>query len=187
MSDVHVTRRKEGFRAAIDQFLLERLQSKLEKLGPDDSQREEIIAAYARDTWLLSAAKRVEQIQVVTHSLKPVHPDARGTNLYVDPLSLPSLKELGSHVLGQSFEGDVVGNAAALDVYKLLKLEADGIGLLAALLANDEAARSALHDDPVQAQSLSDAFKGLTQLRAGARVRIRELSRCTGLPLTIRA
>lgn len=34
MSDVHVTRRKEGFRAAIDQFLLERLQSKLEKLGP---------------------------------------------------------------------------------------------------------------------------------------------------------
>ena len=141
---------------------------KLEKLGPDDSQREEIIAAYARDTWLLSAAKRVEQIQAVTHSLKPVHPDARGTNLYVDPLSLPSLKELGSHVLGQSFEGDVVGNAAALDVYKLLKLEADGIGLLAALLANDEAARSALHDDPVQAQSLSDAFKGLTQLRAGA-------------------
>lgn len=139
MSNAPATGRKAGFRAAIDQFLQERLQSKLEKLKPDDPQRDELVASFLRDTWVASAAKRVDQIQAVTHSLKPIHPDARGTNLYVEPASLPALQELGSHALGQSFAGDVVGNAAALDVYKFLKVEVDGTSLLAALLAQDRA------------------------------------------------
>lgn len=168
MPNVPVAGRKAGFRAAIDQFLQERLQSKLEKLKPDDPQRDELVASFRRDTWVASAAKRVDQIQAVTHSLKPIHPDARGTNLYVEPASLPALHELGSHALGQSFAGDVVGNAAALDVYKFLKVEVDGTSLLAALLVQDEGALQALHDDPAQAASLRDAFVGLTQPRAGA-------------------
>ena len=106
------------------------------------------------------------QIQAVTHSLKPIHPDARGTNLYVEPASLPPLQELGSHALGNAFAGDVVGNAAALDVYKLLKLEVDGRSLLAALLAQDAGALAALHPEPAQAQALRDAFVSLTQPRA---------------------
>lgn len=154
-----------SYRAAISAFLQERMQGKLDKLKPDDPQRSEVMASFAYDTWLNSAAKRVEQIQAVTHSLKPVHPDARGTNLYVEPTTLPALAELGSHALGDRFVGDVVGNAAALDVYKLLKLEVGGRTLLAALLAEDAGAIAALHDDPAQAKGMRDAFVSLTQPR----------------------
>lgn len=155
-----------SYRAAMAGFLQERLQAKLDKLKPDDPQRDEVITSFAHDVWLSSAAKRVEQIQAVTHSLKPIHPDARGTNLYVEPAHLPTLAELGSHALGAHFVGDVVGNAAALDVYKLLKLEVNGRSLLTALLAQDADALAALHADPVQAQTLRDAFVSLTQPRA---------------------
>lgn len=166
MSEAPETGGKAGYRAAISAFLQERLQAKLDKLKPDDPQRNEVIASFAHDVWLASAAKRVEQIQAVTHSLKPIHPDARGTNLYVEPRTLPTLAELGSHALGERFVGDVVGNAAALDVYKLLKLEVNGRSLLAALLAHDADALAALHAEPVQAQVLCDAFVSLTQPRA---------------------
>jgi CRISPR-associated protein Csy1 len=152
---------------AIAIFIQERLQAKLDKLEQDDSKRQELLVQHQRAAWLEDAARRVAQIQAVTHSLKPIHPDARGTNLYVDPASLPALQELGSHALEQSFAGDVVGNAAALDVHKFLKLEVDGTSLLAALIANDEGALQALHDDPEQAAGLRDAFVGLTQPRAG--------------------
>ena len=166
MSEAPETGGKAGYRAAISAFLQERLQAKLDKLKPDDPQRDEVIASFAHDVWLASAAKRVEQIQAVTHSLKPIHPDARGTNLYVEPRTLPPLAELGSHALGERFVGDVVGNAAALDVYKLLKLEVNGRSLLTALLAQDADALAALHTDPAQAQALRDAFVSLTQPRA---------------------
>ena len=166
MSEAPETGGKAGYRAAISAFLQERLQAKLDKLKPDDPQCDEVIASFAHDVWLASAAKRVEQIQAVTHSLKPIHPDARGTNLYVEPRTLPPLTELGSHALGERFVGDVVGNAAALDVYKLLKLEVNGRSLLAALLAQEADALPALHTDPAQAQALRDAFVSLTQPRA---------------------
>jgi CRISPR-associated protein Csy1 len=153
---------------AIAIFIQERLPAKLYKLAQDDPKRQELLAQHQRDVWMEDAARRVTQIQAVTHSLKPIHPDARGTNLYVEPASLPALQELGSHALGPSFSGDVVGNAAALDVYKFLKVEVDGTNLLAALLAQDPGALQALHDDPAQAMDLRDAFIGLTRPRAGA-------------------
>ena len=166
MSEAPDTGGKAGYRAAISAFLQERLQAKLDKLKPDDPQRDEVIASFAHDVWLACAAKRVEQIQAVTHSLKPIHADARGTNLYGEPRTLPPLAELGSHALGERFVGDVVGNAAALDVYKMLKLEVNGRSLLTALLAQDADALAALHTDPAQAQALRDAFVSLTQPRA---------------------
>ena len=156
-----------NYQEAIHAFLQERLHAKLEKLKADeDGKRTELIAQHQPAAWLDDAARRVQQIQAVTHSLKPIHPDARGTNLYVEPRTLPPLAELGSHALGERFVGDVVGNAAALDVYKLLKLEVNGRSLLTALLAQDADALAALHTDPAQAQALRDAFVSLTQPRA---------------------
>ena len=156
-----------NYREAIHAFLQERLNAKLEKLKADeDGKRTELIAQHQPAAWLDDAARRVQQIQAVTHSLKPIHADARGTNLYVEPRTLPPLAELGSHALGERFVGDVVGNAAALDVYKLLKLEVNGRSLLTALLAQDADALAALHTDPTQAQALRGAFVSLTQPRA---------------------
>jgi len=156
-----------NYREAIHAFLQERLNAKLEKLKADEEgKRAELIAQHQPNPWLEDAARRVQQIQAVTHSLKPIHPDARGTNLYVEPRTLPTLAELGSHALGERFAGDVVGNAAALDVYKMLKLEVNGRSLLTALLAHDADALAALHTDPAQAEKLRDAFVSLTQPRA---------------------
>lgn len=156
-----------SFKAAVHAFIRERLQAKLEKLGEDDPKRQELLTQHEPAVWLEDAARRVQQIQAVTHSLKPIHPEARGTNLYVEPSQLPALAELGSHALGADFVGDVVGNAAALDVYKFLKLQVGGQSLLAALMAEDPAALLALHDDPTQAKVLRDAFVSLTAVRAG--------------------
>jgi len=154
------------WKQGITDFISERLKAKLDKLADDDPKRPELVAQHERQAWLADAARRVAQIQAVTHSLKAIHPDARGTNLYVEPRTLPPLAELGSHALGERFVGDVVGNAAALDVYKLLKLEVNGRSLLTALLAHDADALAALHADPAEAAKLRDAFVSLTQPRA---------------------
>lgn len=166
MSDDEAQIMYRSYREAIQAFLKERLDAKLDKLKEgEDDKRQELIVQHQQAAWLEDAARRVQQIQAVTHSLKPIHPDARGTNLYVEPAHLPPLAELGSHALGDRFVGDVVGNAAALDVYKLLKLEVNGRSLLTALLAQDADALAALHADPVQAKTLRDAFVSLTQPR----------------------
>lgn len=155
--------RSARIRIAIHAFLKERLDSKLANLVEDDPKRAELIAQHQPATWLEDAARRVRQIQAVTHSLKPIHPDARGTNLYVPPESLPRHAEVGTHVLGTNFSGDVVGNAAALDVYKFLKLEVDGSSLLDALLAKDTDALHALDDDQARALQWREAFVSLTR------------------------
>ncbi|MEY1662367.1 type I-F CRISPR-associated protein Csy1 [Isoalcanivorax beigongshangi] len=154
-----------SFRAAVDRFIQERRDAKLDKLKDDDPKRADILTQHQRDPWLDDAARRVRQIQAVTHSLKPIHPDARGTNLYVMPSVMAALDEVGSHVLGEQFVSDVVGNAAALDVYKLLRLEVDGQSLLQALEIESTDALSALSDDPLRAKTLRDAFVSLTGAR----------------------
>lgn len=166
MSDVSQSDQPGSFRAAVDLFLKERLSDKLEKLASDDPKRNELIEQYQRDVWVSDAARRVSQIQAVTHSLKPIHPDAKGTNLYVAPKKLASLDLVGSHALGEQFDQDVVGNAAALDVYKFLRLQCKGKTLLDALLEGDSDAMLALSNDNEVALALKDAFIGLVATRS---------------------
>ncbi|PKM33496.1 MAG: type I-F CRISPR-associated protein Csy1 [Gammaproteobacteria bacterium HGW-Gammaproteobacteria-12] len=159
--------RQSEIRSLIQGFIAERLATKLEGLADDDPRRTTLLAQYAPATWLEDAARRAGQIQAVTHTLKAIHPDAKGTNLYCLPRALPQHQLVGSHCLGDDFAGDVVGNAAALDVYKLLKLEHDGQTLLDLLLAADADAIAALHDDAEQARSLAAAFTSITRARDG--------------------
>ncbi|WAJ37493.1 type I-F CRISPR-associated protein Csy1 [Pseudomonas sp. GOM7] len=159
--------RRQAIRDLLEHFIAERLATKLEGLAEEDPKRATLLAQYAPDVWLEDAARRAGQIQAVTHTLKAIHPDAKGTNLYCLPNSLPRHALVGSHCLGDDFAGDVVGNAAALDVYKLLKLEHDGQSLLSLLLADDADAIAALHEDGEQAQILAAAFTGITRARDG--------------------
>lgn len=159
--------RRQAIRSLIEHFIAERLATKLEGLAEDDPKRATLTAQYAPDVWLEDAARRAGQIQAVTHTLKAIHPDAKGTNLYCLPNSLPQHALVGSHCLGDDFAGDVVGNAAALDVYKLLKLEHDGQSLLDLLLAEDADAIAALHEVGEQAQNLAVALTGITRARDG--------------------
>lgn len=164
----HDPQRVSDLRALIADFLKTRLDDKLDKLKDDEEalvKRAELITQFVPATWLEDAARRVGQIQAVTHSLKPIHPDAKGTNLYSPPSILSELPVVGSHCLGDDFAGDVVGNAAALDVYKFLKLAHQGRSLLTLVLARDTDLALALSQDPLQAEAWMEAFAGITAPR----------------------
>ena len=155
-----------AFRTAIEAFLKERLDAKLDKLADDDPKRDALISQHRYTLWIDDAARRVAQIQSVTHALKPSHPDARGSNLYKPPATLPAHAEAGSHCLGAGFAADVVGNAAALDVHKFLKIEVAGRSLLDWVLDGDPALAAALSTDAAQAQAWIEAFSAISRPRS---------------------
>lgn len=145
-------------------FIEERLAGKLEKVKEDEHEKRQTLHEQHRfRNWVENAANRVRQLQVVTHSLKPIHPDARGTNLYAPPDALPDHRFVGSHLLHDQFDADVVGNAAALDVYKFLRLKLDGKTLLERALSDDPNLAAALSDDPEQSKEWMSAFAGITE------------------------
>lgn len=158
--------RAAEIRSGIEAFLKERFDTKAEKLAPDDPKYQALIEQFQFDTWINDAARRVGSLQVVTHSLKQAHPYAKGSTFYAPPESLPSYGLVSSHVLPPDFSGDVVGDAAALDVYKLLKLEVEGKSLLERVLENDTDLAKALSDDPEQAQVWINAFAAITEARS---------------------
>lgn len=153
------TERKLLFQSAIAGFIDTRREAKLK--GKDDDA--DTASKYKYATWLADAARRVGQIQAVTHVLKATHPDARGSSLHVTPSSLPQRAEVGSHLLGENYAEDVVGNAAALDVFKLLKVEVEGKRLLDWVHANDSDLQAALSDDTEHAQNWMQAFASLVR------------------------
>ena len=171
--------RSSAIRALILGFLSQRLSDKLEKLPAEDPKRHELLRQFIPTAWLDDAARRVSQIQAVTHSVKAIHPNAKGSSLFRDPGGLPALAEVGSHSLGAQFDTDVVGNAAALDVYKFLKLSLGGKSLLDLACARDADLAQALCDDDVKAAQWMDSFASLSAPRsevsshAGVRQRLR--------------
>ncbi|WP_273649811.1 type I-F CRISPR-associated protein Csy1, partial [Pseudomonas aeruginosa] len=91
----------QELRQFIESFIQERLQGKLDKLHPDeDDKRQTLLATHRREAWLADAARRVGQLQLVTHTLKPIHPDARGSNLHSLPQAPGQPGLAGSHELG---------------------------------------------------------------------------------------
>lgn len=161
-----------ALRGLVDGFIQERLQLKLDKLKGDDdevqAQRLSLQQAHVRATWLADAAKRVPQIQLASHTLKPIHPDARGTNLYLDQPVCTNVNIVGTHTLQGQRADDVVGNAAALDVFKFLKLQYNGQGLLARLSRKNSATLHALSSDLQEATQWAQAFAGIMDGKGGA-------------------
>ncbi|MGR4066541.1 type I-F CRISPR-associated protein Csy1 [Billgrantia sp. C5P2] len=152
-----------SLRDLVEWFIHDRFANKTEKLPADDPKYLELQRQFEPQAWLADAARRVSQLQVVTHSLKAIHPDAKGTNLYIEPGQLNQGGLVGSHCLPADFQGDVVGNAAALDVYKFLKLEWQGRTLLERALDFDEALIDALSQDREEAESWVRAFASITE------------------------
>jgi len=157
--------RSAALRSAIERFLQERLDTKLKPLPPDDPKRQALLAQFEFKAWIADAARRAGQIQAVTHALKAAHPDARGTSLYRPPSELAQHPLVGSHCLPEDFSGDVVGNAAALDVYKFLLVAHEGRTLLNGMLAGDPDTLAALSDDAAQAQVWAEAFTSVAHPR----------------------
>lgn len=79
----------------------------------------EIESDYSTLVWVANAAQRASQLSLVSHPAKFSHPDARATPvLFVGEYRADGFLRSGNACAGQ----DVVGNAAALDVYAFLSL-----------------------------------------------------------------
>lgn len=175
-------------RRIIEDFLAARLHDKLEKLtkesatrianqGGDGANDEKEQLASKIDTlhrqfnlqvWIANAAHRITQIQIVTHFTKPTPPDPRGTSLYIQPADLPKHELVGTCSLGQDFQADAVGNAAALDAYAFLKLRFDERSLLDLMLVDDADLSAVLSDDGDKSIELMRAFTGTTRSQRAA-------------------
>jgi len=149
--------RAAAFHSAITGFIAERREAKLK--GKEDEP--DAASKYEYSAWLADAARRAPQIAMVTHTLKATHPDARGSSLHVVPNTLPGHVQIGSHTLGDRFAEDVDGNAAALGVFKFLKLEVEGRSLLDWMRDDDPSLREALDPDATVAESWINAFCSL--------------------------
>ncbi len=150
-------------KAVIDKFLKEeRLQPKLDKLKEgEDEKRLQLLEVYQAENWIADAARRVGQIQQITHALKYIHPDAKGTNL-----SKPGNSKAGDLLIGTHTPAecppDVVGNAAALDVYKFLRLKVEGKTLLTRATSDDPSLQAAFSANSEQAKEWMAAFANIT-------------------------
>lgn len=155
-----------GWKAKIQEFIADRLQRKLNGLKPDETdKRAKLIAAHEPSAWIADAAQRSAKIQLATHTLKPLHPDARGTNLHVSEFieDVPDL--VGTHSLKGELISDGVCNAADLDVLAFLSIELQGELLLDKLMANDPEAVAALSDDAEQANTWAEAFASIKEVK----------------------
>ncbi|MCU7813877.1 MAG: type I-F CRISPR-associated protein Csy1 [Candidatus Thiodiazotropha sp. (ex Rostrolucina anterorostrata)] len=155
----------DAIKTTIYAFIEERLQPKLDKLKEgDEEKRNKLLQTHQPQNWIADAARRVGQIQQVTHALKYLHPDAKGSSF--ENVGNPAASELyiGTHTLIERPVPDVVGNAAALDVYKFLRLEVAGKTLLDRAKEKDAALQVALSDvDSEQADAWIGCFATLPE------------------------
>lgn len=109
------------------------------------AERRELELRYEPKAWLTDAAKRAGQINLVTHAAKFTHGDSKSSSIYSEAVAKEGY--LSSAALS-GLEPDAVGNAAALDVAKLLQMRVeDGDSLLASLKRGDPSALTAFTDD----------------------------------------
>ncbi|WP_298611066.1 type I-F CRISPR-associated protein Csy1 [uncultured Thiothrix sp.] len=89
----------------------------------------EIETDYSIPVWVANAANRASQLSLVSHPAKFSHPDAKTTPvLFTGEFKPDGYLRSGNVAINQQ---DVVGNAAALDVYAFLSLVlADGSSVL---------------------------------------------------------
>lgn len=97
-------------------------------------ERNALEQRYEVRNWLTDAAARAGQISLVTHAAKYTHSDVKGSSVYAAPHN--EERYLSTATLTKPAV-DAVGNAAALDVAKLLQTEYEGDSLLTCLQRQD--------------------------------------------------
>lgn len=134
----------EALTTFITDYIASRRQPKLEAFekeaakrlaqGEDASaiaqERQDLEVKYQPRSWLTDAARRAGQISLVTHAAKFTHGDSKSSSIY---RKTPGDEGYLSTAALPQLSADAVGNAAALDVAKLLQTNVDGDSLLACL------------------------------------------------------
>ncbi|MGX5025784.1 type I-F CRISPR-associated protein Csy1 [Enterobacter asburiae] len=160
----------EALSAFIAEYIAGRRQTKLEACDKEAAKRSDTDSAtlaaerralelrYEPKAWLTDAAKRAGQINLVTHAAKFTHGDSKSSSIYSEAVAQEGY--LSTAALS-GLEPDAVGNAAALDVAKLLQTRTeDGDSLLASLKRGDHAALAAFTNN---ASQLSEWIAGFSR------------------------
>lgn len=138
------------------------MNEKLDKLKADDvAEQEKLLEKYQTETWLEDASLRISQLRLATHTPKQHHPDSKASAMfYRDAQNKHDY--VGSY--GMKLDADVIGNAAVLDVFKLLRLKFNDVSLLDRLLSADSDFISALSDKNELAEIRYQRFLAFSQL-----------------------
>ena len=160
----------EALSAFIAEYIAGRRQAKLEAFDKEAAkrhveesatlaaERQEIALRYEPKAWLTDAAKRAGQISLVTHAAKFTHGDSKSSSIFSEAAAHEGY--LSSAALS-GLEPDAVGNAAALDVAKLLQTRVeDGDSLLERLQHGDPSPLDAFMED---AHQLDEWVKGFSR------------------------
>lgn len=110
------------------------------------------------EVWLEHAASRAKQISLTTHSPKYTHSDAKGNGILVTPPGDAQPDYLITEAISEPTL-DVIGNAAALDIAGLLKLEINGKALHHYLAEDDVSPLLPFAESEQQALSWLADFK----------------------------
>tara|TARA_R110002033_G_scaffold153199_2_gene189748 strand:- start:2687 stop:4039 length:1353 start_codon:yes stop_codon:yes gene_type:complete len=105
-----------------------------------------IEAAFNPVDWLTDAAKRAKQISLATHAAKFTHSDAKASSILVTDIHTDCCGYITTASLSNKAI-DAVGNAAVLDVAKLLKITANNESLISQLQDKHINALKAFTDD----------------------------------------
>lgn len=151
-----------SIRELIEQYIQGRLNEKLDKLKADDlAEQEKLLEKYQTETWLEDASLRISQLRLATHTPKQHHPDSKASAMfYRDAQNKHDY--VGSY--GMKLDADVIGNAAVLDVFKLLRLKFNNVSLLDRLLSADSDFITALSNKNELAEIRYQRFLAFSQL-----------------------
>lgn len=130
----YIASRKRAKLEAFDKEAAKRLAAGNKQATELEQERYELEQRFIPQHWLSDAAARAGQINLVTHAAKFTHGDSKSSSLYSEIAQ--SEGYVNSFASG-SLEIDAVGNAAALDVAKLLQTKVAGDSLLACLKRKD--------------------------------------------------
>ena len=162
------TERSQRIRQTMQAHVASRLAKALAKWdGKNDAMaRQAIVAAHEKYQLaaILEKGRKANGMTIATHTTKGIHPDLKikhTTNLAVCFEELPTLDELGSHVLDSQESladatGDGAYNASAYELYLLLDCKVEGATLGALLQSSDADAVSALGHEPVEAEQVAE-------------------------------
>lgn len=146
--------RRQGFRAVIEELLEDKLKP-LRKKPPEECE------TFVKN-WLAENASKAKKVQIATHVIKGTNPNARGTDLYRDPKSLPYKSYISTCSLPDGFIVDAAFNSAEyLPIGKFLCEEFQGKILLAWLQENDPDLLAAMHPDRPTAETWARQFTSL--------------------------
>ncbi|MBJ3814243.1 type I-F CRISPR-associated protein Csy1 [Shimwellia pseudoproteus] len=151
----YIAGRRQAKLEAFDKASAKRLAADPTEEGDILQARRELELRYTVPNWLTEAAKRAGQISLVTHAAKFTHGDAKNSSIFSETIACEGY--LSTATLSQP-AADAVGNAAALDVAKLLQTEVAGDSLLACLKRNEASPLAPLAESPQQLSEWVDGF-----------------------------